>query len=120
MKKSKYTVDFSFIFYSKFCSFYKINCVENSSNKTFCVIFPGFELYNLRICQTDFEKYIDEEILKILSEALPITNEFFEDDEKRELFLEILTNYLENIISNQQSYSIFNNIYDVFKVVLKD
>lgn len=120
MKKSNYTVDFSFIFYSKFCSFYKINCIEISSNKSFCIIFPGVELYNLRISQTDFGKYTDEEILKILLEALPITNEFFQNDEKRELFLEILTNYLESIITNKQPYSIFDNIYDVFKIVLKD
>lgn len=74
----------------------------------------------MKICQIDFEKYIDEEIQKILLEALPISNQFFKDDEKRELFLEILTNYLENIVSGKIPYTIFDNIFDVFKILLKD
>lgn len=112
-------MDFGFIFYSKFCNFYKINCIEASTNKTFCIIFPGFELYNLKISQTDFEKYTDEEIQKLILENLPITNEFFLDEEKRDLFLEILTNYLQTIIKGEKPYSIFDNIIDVFKIVLK-
>lgn len=74
----------------------------------------------MKISQIDFEKYIDEEIQKLLLEALPISNEFFKNDEKRELFLEILTNYLESIVSGQMPYSIFDNIFDVFNFVLKD
>jgi len=49
---------------------------------------------------------------------LPITNEFFLDEEKRESFLEILTNYLQSILKGEKPYSIFDNIIDVFEIVL--
>lgn len=74
----------------------------------------------MKISQTDFEKYTDEEIQKLILDNLPITNDFFLDEEKRELFLEILTNYLQTIIKGEKPYSIFDNIFDVFKIVLKD
>ncbi len=80
---------------------------------------PGFEMYNFRICSTDYEKYIDEEIQKILLDAMPINNEFFEDVARREIFTEILTNYLTKIVNSDSPYTIFDNVYSVFHNALK-
>jgi uncharacterized protein YejL (UPF0352 family) len=88
--------------------------MELNSNNNFCIIFPGFEMRDFKICNTDFEKYMDEEIEKLLSEAMPITNEFFEDKEKVELFTKIIKNYLTKIINKEIPYSIVDNIYKAF------
>jgi hypothetical protein len=92
--------------------------MELKSSKSFCVIFPGFEMRDKKICNADHEKYMDDEIEKLLSEAMPIGIEYFEDNEKIEIFTNVITKYLKKIINGEIPYSIFDDIYKVFNDAL--
>lgn len=92
--------------------------MELKSSRSFCIIFPGFELRDSKICNADHEKYMDDEIEKLLAEAMPISNEYFEDEEKIEIFTKVITSYLTKIINKEIPYSIFDDIYKVFNDAL--
>ena len=119
IEKIKYNVDFSYLYYSKLCSFYKIQCFDIINNKSFSILLPGFELNNLKIPQIEYEKYTDEEITKKILEVLPITSDIFNNSFIIEIFNQILIDYLKNIIQGNIPYSIFDNIFDVFQKILK-
>lgn len=88
--------------------------MELKTSRSFCIILPGFEMRDYKICNADHEKYMDDEIEKLISEAMPITNDYFDDTEKVEIFTNVITKYLTKIINGEIPYSIFDNIYKVF------
>lgn len=61
---------------------------------------------------------MDEEIQKILFEALPINNELLENSKNRDLFDNVLKKYLAKIINCEHPYSLFDSIFNIFQKVL--